>query len=75
MTHKREQEELLKSKVVTGASVVPLIPDIDSDSIFGNITTVFRSKSFTLHGLASIFYLFNKLNGFKGIRCEVQRIF
>jgi hypothetical protein len=27
MTHKREQEELLNSKVVTGASVVPLIPD------------------------------------------------
>jgi hypothetical protein len=27
MTHKREQEELLKSKAATGASVVPLIPD------------------------------------------------
>jgi hypothetical protein len=27
MTHKREQEELLKRKAATGASVVPLIPD------------------------------------------------
>jgi hypothetical protein len=27
MTHKREQEELLKKKAANGASVVPLIPD------------------------------------------------
>ncbi len=27
MTHKRQQEELLKKKAATGASVVPLIPD------------------------------------------------
>jgi hypothetical protein len=27
MTHKREQEELLKRKAATGASVVPLIHD------------------------------------------------
>jgi hypothetical protein len=27
MTHKREQEELLKKKVATGTSVVPLILD------------------------------------------------
>jgi hypothetical protein len=27
MTHKREQEELLKKKAATGASVVPLIPN------------------------------------------------
>jgi hypothetical protein len=27
MTHKREQEELLKKKAATGASVVPLISD------------------------------------------------
>jgi hypothetical protein len=27
MTHKREQEELLKKKAATGASEVPLIPD------------------------------------------------
>jgi hypothetical protein len=27
MTHKREQEELLKRKAATDASVVPIIPD------------------------------------------------